>query len=127
MGLRPYAFGVRILLILAVLITGLNLLAIAARFPFFAAAILGFIAWKRARRWQLSTAYGSARPAGLGDLIQRGMIGSRGGLILGTTAYLEPPGKAEALAALVDFELPSSALAVRLFLAGFLGKQWMEN
>lgn len=124
MRLRPFSLIVRLTLIVAVCLTAVNLLVLAVRFPAYAALPLGYAAWKRLGRWRLSTAHGQARASGLADLLARGMLGSRGGLILGTTGYMEPPGMADGLAALFNVSLPST-LAVRLFLASFFGKQWM--
>ena len=122
--MRFYSLILRCTLMLAVALTVCNLLALAVRFPTYAAIPAGYFAVKSFRRWQLSDAHGSARASGLADLLTRGMIGGRGGLILGTTGYLEPPSKGEAVAGLFSPALPST-LAVRYFLAAFCGRHWM--
>jgi hypothetical protein len=123
----PFSFCVRVTLMTAVSLAAVNLLVLVIRFPAYAALPACVIAWRNRGNWRLSTAHGSARASSIMELISLGMIGrGRGGMILGTTGYLDPPGKGEALAALFSPGLPST-LAVRLFLAGFFGKQWMED
>ena len=57
----------------------LNLLALAVRFPFYAAVPLGVVAWKNLGRWRLSTAHGSARAVRHRRPAARGMIGGAAG------------------------------------------------
>jgi hypothetical protein len=127
MRFYPGSSVIRGLLVLAVGVAALNLLALAIRFPLLAAVPLGVVAWKKLHRWQVSDAYGNARPSGWADLWHNGLIGGGDdGLIMGTCGYVEPPTRAEGLAALFSPAMPST-LAVRLFLAAFFGKQWMEG
>lgn len=124
----PPAFAIRLVLIASMLMIGVDLLAILARFPALAVAVAGFIAWRRRHRQTVSDDFGSARTADIWELVRNGMIaeGETGGQFLGSAGYLNPPGKADGLKALLSPSLPSG-LACRLFFAAFLGRKWMER
>jgi len=126
MRLHPGAFLIRCALALAVVMATLTLLSLGLRFPGAVTVLLGVAAYRRAMAWRGSgDAYGTARPSSLGDLWGNSLLDGDGGLIMGTCGYVEPPTKAEGLAAL--FSLKPSALACRLFLAAFLGRGWCSG
>ena len=69
------------------------------------------------RRFQVSAAYGSARVAGLGDLLRGRLLADRG-LILGRVGHAARPSKGEALRWLLSPRVPSE-WAVRVCSAAF--------
>lgn len=127
MRFDPAAFFIRCVLMLSVGLIGLNLVAIAARFPTVLGgiAVLLFYRRLRLRRWRGGgDAYGSARASSIGELSRAGMLGDDG-LILGTCGYMGRPTRWQGLRAL--FSTMPAPLACRLFLAAFFGKQWMDR
>ena len=71
------------------------------------------------RRWKVSGAYGTARLAGLFDLMSGGLLADRG-LILGRVSHAARPSKGQAMRSLLSPGVPSET-AVRLCESAFLG------
>lgn len=115
-----YALAVRLTLIASAALIACNLFALAARFPALFLVPMGYFAWRNLHRTHPSDTHGSARPSSLNELVERRMVGHRGGLILGSTGYMDSPTPSHGVAALFSTELPTP-LACRLFLDGLFG------
>jgi type IV secretion system protein VirD4 len=123
---HPLASAIRLLLVLAVIAIAVSLVALGIRFQAVAVVLLAVAAYRKLRRFRGSGgAYGSARASGFSDLMAAGMLSSEHGLLMGDCGYLGRPSKAEGLRALCS-PLPAP-VAVRLFLAAWLGRRWAKD
>ena len=83
--------------------------------------LLGITYRMTRRRWQVSGSYGTARLAGLHDLLA-GRLLCRRGLILGRIGHTARPSKGQALRSLLSPGVPSE-WAVRQFFSAFFGSR----
>ena len=114
-----WALVCRLVLIFGIGVSGLSFFAIALQFPILVTVPVGVITYRRLTRWRGSgDAFGTARSSDAADLLSKGLIGSDAGLIMGTAGYVEPPSKADGLAALFNPAMHSD-LACRQFFGSF--------
>lgn len=102
---------------------------VGLRLPGFALlALAGLVAHKRRRdRQNAGYAHGTARLAEFRDLHENGLLGDGDALILGRAGYTAPPSRWYAVRTLFLAPRSESALAVRVFLAAFLGRRWSRS
>jgi type IV secretion system protein VirD4 len=117
---KLWASVIRLLLLAALALLLLD--AVVAGLKYQAVGIivlLGLTYRITRRRWQVSGSYGTARVAGLPDLMAGGLLAERG-LILGRASHAARPSKGQALRSLLSPGVPSE-WAVRQCFSAFLG------
>jgi type IV secretion system protein VirD4 len=122
---KIWAWGIRSLLLVAVSILTVDFVIVGLQYPAVGGIALIAATWRKLRRrWPVSDAFGSARVAGLADLL-RGKLLERSGLILGKLGA-GPPQRGRALRSLFN-PLVTSEWAVRECLRAFLGSRWIGD
>ena len=117
---KVWAFSIRLQLLIAVAVIVLDAVAVGWVYQGVASVFLAGMAWRiTRRRRQGFGSHGTARQAGLRDLLSGKLLEGQG-LILGTVNNTARPTKGEALRSLLSPRVPSE-WAVRLCSAAFLG------
>jgi type IV secretion system protein VirD4 len=99
-----------------------NAAVVGLQYPAVGIIVLLGLTWRICqRRWQVTGAYGTARVAGLPDLMAGGLLADRG-LVLGRVSHAARPSKSQALHSLLSPGVPSE-WAVRLCVSAFLGSR----
>jgi type IV secretion system protein VirD4 len=119
---KLWASMIRLLLVIAVAVLLINAVVAGLHYPAFGGIALVGIAYRFCRKgWQTSGSYGTARVAGLEDLLAGNLLAERG-LILGRVGHAARPTKGQGLRALVSARVPAER-AVRLFSTAFFGSR----
>ncbi len=126
--MRILALLLRVWLLIVSVITAASLAIASICYPALGLIAAAIIVFRRFRgRRGSGYAHGTARSGDFSDLLSRGLLGDGGTrMILGRAGFIDPPGKLQAVRALLSHRIPS-ALACRLFLAAFLGPKWCRN
>jgi type IV secretion system protein VirD4 len=123
---RWWSKGIRAVLLLVVGLMATDAVLLGLQYPFIGCFALAAAGWKKTRRvWKPSDAYGSARFAGLGDLVYGKLLEHRG-LILGKVGFLERPSPGQAVRMLLS-PFVTSEWACRQFFVAFLGSRWIGD
>ena len=123
---RWWSKGIRAILLLCVGLVAIDAVLLGLHYPFLGCLALAAAGWKKTRRvWGTSDAYGSARFAGLPDLIRGRLLADRG-LILGKLGFLERPSRGRAIRMLLS-PFVTSEWACRQFFIAFLGSRWVGD
>jgi len=110
---------IRLQLLLAAAILSLNAVVVGLAYPSYAVLVLiGMLYRASRRRWSVSNSYGSAREAGLGDLLM-GRLLCQTGLVMGRIGAAARPSRWYALRCLLSPRVPSQ-WAVRICLAAVM-------
>jgi type IV secretion system protein VirD4 len=116
----------RLMLLTAVAVLMLDAVFLGLKFPAYGVIALVGIAYRMTRnRWQSSWAYGTARAAGLSDLLAGNMLADRG-LILARAGNSAKPSKGQALRSLLSPRVASEQ-AVRLCSAALFGTRRADD
>jgi type IV secretion system protein VirD4 len=119
---KLWASIIRLLLVIAVAVLLMNAVILGMMFPLYGGiAVLGLAYQASRRRWRPSGAYGTARTAGLSDLLAGNLLAERG-LILGRVGNAAKPSKMQALRWLLSSRV-SAEWAVRGFSSAFFGSR----
>jgi type IV secretion system protein VirD4 len=124
---RPLALACRFLLTGSVGMAGLSAAALAIKFPVYAAIPVGLIVYRQWKQWKGGGyVHGTARATCYGELLAHRYVGHDEGLIVGTAGYVDPPGKLEGLAALLNPAI-NSVTACSLAVDSLLGSRLTGN
>ena len=111
----------RLILVLAVLSVAVAVVIVGAQYFYLCLLFLLVYLWLGVRRWKGDpTAFGSARLAGVFDLVRHVMLGGDDGMILGRASLCEPSTLTQAVRGLLSPAV-DSATACRVFLASLRG------
>ena len=117
---KLWASAIRLLLLLAVAVLLFNAVVVGLHNQAFGIiALLGLTYRLSRKRWSVSGSYGTARVAGLGDLLAGNLLADRG-LILGRVGHTARPTQGQAWRSLLSSGMPSE-WAVRQCFAAFFG------
>jgi type IV secretion system protein VirD4 len=122
---KLWASLIHLMLLIAVAVILVDILILGLHYQALGMIALVGIAYRLCKRgWQVSSSYGSARVAGLNDLLAGNLLADRG-LILGRVGNAARPTKGQALRSLLS-PRGSSEWAVRLFSSAFFGTRAVD-